>query len=326
MPKTTSAPTLSSERTSDCAPVRLSAGWAVMSGAFQRSRGKKEPLVPEHGGVSASAGAAGALGDYEGARKGEQHRTRVRQGVGVVKARDGCPRCLAKVPPAAGRPARFAAVLLLLLLALLRLRRRVDREPPGGAHRSQRRPRPPRARRRAALRPLPRRGAPVRRPRVSPRGRADTDRSEGVAASRFPACARKPQRAVRSSSSPRPAEVDRLCLPYDTGGWYSLPERPGRGRSDADRWRTGGRRSGPATSTPTARCCQPRGRRIPAVASTTRPRGESQCPDAGRARPGGMSAAEHRSLGACLPNPWPLPRMVERDAEHVEPLAPPYEP
>ena len=54
-----------------------------------RSRAKKNPSCPGHGGVSAAAGAAGALGDYEQA----EHRTTVRQRrAGVKESETGVPR------------------------------------------------------------------------------------------------------------------------------------------------------------------------------------------------------------------------------------------
>jgi hypothetical protein len=52
--------------------------------------------------------------------------------------------------------------------------------------------------------------------------------------------------------------------------------------------------------------------------------GESQCPTPGR--PALVMSQQSTELGGCLPNPWPLPEEVARAAEHVEPLAPPYEP
>jgi hypothetical protein len=114
------------------------------------------------------------------------------------------------------------------------------------------------------------------------------------------------------------AEVDRLCLPYDTFGRYSCQNGPVVALN-ADRWRT-------ATPEWTGDLVTYRqmlvnhevghllGRHHPA---------DPQCPAAGEPAP--VMAQQSTELDGCLPNPWPLPAEVEAAARHDEPLAPPYE-
>src|SRR3954470_3832506 len=76
MPKTTSAPTLSNDRTSDCAPVTGSDISVLPHGLGQQ----KTPRA-EHGGVSAFAEAADALANYDQVT----HSARVREPPAGVK-------------------------------------------------------------------------------------------------------------------------------------------------------------------------------------------------------------------------------------------------
>src|ERR1700709_100539 len=114
MPKITSTPTASSERTSLCAPVIPVAGsragtvrtvvstpareaaasrvacslWGGVMSAFSwpgggaggaaQGRATKTPSCHRHGGVSASVGATDALDDYEDERASAKHRNTLR--------------------------------------------------------------------------------------------------------------------------------------------------------------------------------------------------------------------------------------------------------
>lgn len=132
-------------------------------------------------------------------------------------------------------------------------------------------------------------------------------------------------RLVRDAAAPyvvvlaEGPEVDRLCLPYRTGGTYSCQNGPVVALN-ADRWRT-------ATPQWTGDLASYRqmlvnhevghllGRHHP-----PRP----QCPVPGR--PALVMSQQSTELDGCLPNPWPLPAEVAAAALHDEPLAPPYEP
>lgn len=112
------------------------------------------------------------------------------------------------------------------------------------------------------------------------------------------------------------AEVDRLCLPYDTYGKYSCQNGPVVA-INADRWRD-------ATPEWTGDLATYRrmlvdhefghllGMHHPAV----------QCPGRGRTAP--VMAQQSTELDGCLPNPWPLAYEIARAARHDLPLAPPY--
>jgi hypothetical protein len=113
------------------------------------------------------------------------------------------------------------------------------------------------------------------------------------------------------------AEVDRLCLPYDTFGTYSCQNGPVVALN-ADRWRA-------ATPQWTGDLATYRqmlvnhevghllGQRHPPA---------PQCPEPGR--PAQVMAQQSTELKGCLPNPWPLPQEVELAARHEQPLAPGY--
>jgi hypothetical protein len=132
-------------------------------------------------------------------------------------------------------------------------------------------------------------------------------------------------RLVQDRSAPyvvvlaEPAEVDRLCLPYDTGGRYSCQNGPVVALN-ADRWRT-------ATPQWTGDLATYRqmlvNHEVGHLLGQHHPPAP-QCPQPGRTAL--VMSQQSTELDGCLPNPWPLPEEVARAAEHVEPLAPPYEP
>lgn len=129
-------------------------------------------------------------------------------------------------------------------------------------------------------------------------------------------------RLVRSEDAPyvvvlaEAAEVDRLCLPYDTFGKYSCQNGPVVA-INADRWRT-------ATPEWTGDLATYRqmlvnhefghllGQRHPPA---------PQCPVSGK--PALVMSQQSTELDGCLPNSWPLPTELARAARHDLPLAPP---
>jgi hypothetical protein len=120
------------------------------------------------------------------------------------------------------------------------------------------------------------------------------------------------------------AEVDRLCLPYDTFGKYSCQNGPVVALN-ADRWRT-------ATPEWTGDLATYRqmlvnhevGHLLGQHHPDSGRAGESQCPVPGQ--PALIMSQQSTELNGCLPNPWPRPQEVALAARHDEPLAPPYEP
>ncbi len=128
-------------------------------------------------------------------------------------------------------------------------------------------------------------------------------------------------RLVRTEDAPyavvlaEAAEVDRLCLPYDTFGKYSCQNGPVVA-INADRWRT-------ATPEWTGDLATYRqmlvnhefghllGQRHPPAA---------QCPVPGESAL--VMSQQSTELDGCLPNPWPLPAELARAARHDLPLAP----
>jgi hypothetical protein len=112
------------------------------------------------------------------------------------------------------------------------------------------------------------------------------------------------------------AEVDVVCLPYDTYGLYSCQNGP-LVALNADRWRT-------ATPEWTGDLDTYRvmlvnhevghllGQHHPVV----------HCPAPGQPAP--VMAQQSTELGGCLPNPWPLEWEIACASRHDEPLAPPF--
>ena len=132
-------------------------------------------------------------------------------------------------------------------------------------------------------------------------------------------------RLVRDDDAPyrvvlaEPAEVDRLCAPYDTGGRWSCQNGPVVALN-ADRWRTASPKWTGDLATYRQMLVNHEvghllGRHHPPA---------PQCPVPGR--PALVMSQQSTELDGCLPNPWPLAEEVEAAAAHDEPLAPPYEP
>jgi hypothetical protein len=112
------------------------------------------------------------------------------------------------------------------------------------------------------------------------------------------------------------AEVDRLCLPYETYGKYSCQNGPVVALN-ADRWRLTHPKWTGDLETYRQMLVNHEvghllGQKHPPV----------QCPERGRPAP--VMAQQTTELDGCLPNPWPLPSEVERAARHDLPLAPPF--
>lgn len=113
-----------------------------------------------------------------------------------------------------------------------------------------------------------------------------------------------------------PAEVDRLCRPYDTYGKYSCQNGPVVA-FNANRWRY-------ATPEWTGDLATYRqmlvNHEVGHLLGLHHP--EVQCPGRGRLAP--VMAQQSTELNGCRPNPWPLPHEIQRAARHDLPLAPPY--
>ena len=111
------------------------------------------------------------------------------------------------------------------------------------------------------------------------------------------------------------AEVDRLCLPYDTYGAYSCQNGPVVALN-ADRWRS-------ATTKWTGSLGDYRrylvGHEVGHLLGLHHP--QAQCPGFGRPAP--LMAQESTELGGCLPNPWPLDTEMALAAGRPAQLAPP---
>ncbi len=114
------------------------------------------------------------------------------------------------------------------------------------------------------------------------------------------------------------AEVDRMCLPYDTYGKYSCQNGPVVALN-ADRWRH-------ATPEWTGDLATYRqmlvNHEVGHLLGQHHPP-SPQCPVA--ARPARVMSQQSTELNGCRPNPWPLPEEITRGARHDEPLAPPYQ-
>lgn len=112
-------------------------------------------------------------------------------------------------------------------------------------------------------------------------------------------------------------EVDRLCLPYDTGGRFSCQNGPVVALN-ADRWRS-------ATLSWTGSLDDYRvmlvNHEVGHLLHLHHPR--PQCPGPGWPAP--VMMQQSTELGECTANPWPLPWEVALAGEGREPLAPPAE-
>lgn len=113
-------------------------------------------------------------------------------------------------------------------------------------------------------------------------------------------------------------EVDRLCLPYRTGGTYSCQNGPVVALN-ADRWRS-------ATPQWTGDLSDYRtmlvNHEVGHLLGQHHPP-SPQCPEPGVAAL--VMAQQSTELDGCLANPWPLAVEIERAAAHVEELAPPFQ-
>jgi hypothetical protein len=116
-----------------------------------------------------------------------------------------------------------------------------------------------------------------------------------------------------------PAEVQRLCRPYDVYGRYSCQNGPVVA-INADRWRHA---TPEWTGTLAAYRQMLVNHEFGHLLGMHHPDGP-QCPR--RRRPAPVMAQESTELNGCLPNPWPLPAEIARAARHDLPLAPPATP
>lgn len=111
-------------------------------------------------------------------------------------------------------------------------------------------------------------------------------------------------------------EVDRLCVPYDTGSTFSCQNGPVVALN-ADRWRD----AHPKWTGDVATYRQMLvNHEVGHLLGQHHP--EVQCPQPGEPAP--IMAQQSTELGGCLPNPWPLDHEIERAARHDLPLAPGY--
>lgn len=114
-----------------------------------------------------------------------------------------------------------------------------------------------------------------------------------------------------------PAEVDRLCRPYDTYGTYSCQNGPVVA-INANRWRY-------ATPEWTGDLATYRqmlvNHEVGHLLGMHHPP-KPQCPGRGQVAP--VMAQQSTELNGCRPNPWPLAAEIRRAARHDLPLAPPY--
>ncbi len=113
-------------------------------------------------------------------------------------------------------------------------------------------------------------------------------------------------------------EVDRLCLPYRTGGRFSCQNGPVVAMN-ADRWRTA---TPQWTGTLAAYRQMLVNHEVGHLLGRHHPP-PPQCPVPGRPAP--VMAQQSTELDGCLPNAWPLAAELAAAARHDEPLAPPFE-
>jgi len=114
-----------------------------------------------------------------------------------------------------------------------------------------------------------------------------------------------------------PADVDALCLPYDTQSTYSCQIGPVVALN-ADRWRSA------TTSWPgslEAYRSMLVNHEVGHLLGMHHP--DVRCPAAGQPAP--VMAQQSIGLEGCAPNSWPLPWEITCAGRHEEPVAPPYE-
>ena len=110
--------------------------------------------------------------------------------------------------------------------------------------------------------------------------------------------------------------VGELCRPYDVGGRFSCQIGPvvalnaARWREATPQW--------PAGRDPYRQMLI--NHEVGHLLGQHHP--THQCPAPGEKAP--VMAQQSTELGACLPNPWPLPWEIACAAQHTEPLAPGY--
>ena len=113
-----------------------------------------------------------------------------------------------------------------------------------------------------------------------------------------------------------PAEVQRLCKPYDVYGKYSCQNGPVVALS-AERWRHA---TPEWTGSLSAYRVMLVNHEVGHLLGMHHPAGP-QCPR--RGVPARVMSQQSTELNGCLPNAWPLPSEIARAARHDLPLAPP---
>ena len=113
-----------------------------------------------------------------------------------------------------------------------------------------------------------------------------------------------------------PAEVERLCRPYDVYGKYSCQNGPVVALN-ADRWRYTTPEWTGSLSTYRQMLVNHEVGHLLGLHHPPDP----QCPH--RGLPARVMSQQSTELNGCLPNPWPLVGELARAARHDLPLAPP---
>ena len=115
-----------------------------------------------------------------------------------------------------------------------------------------------------------------------------------------------------------PSGVDEMCAPYRTGGQYSCQIGPVVALN-AERWRH-------ATGSWPASLAEYRtmlvNHEVGHLLGQHHP--AAQCSEAGESA--AVMSQQSKGVGTCVANPWPLPWEITCASQHLEPLAPPYEP